>query len=192
MWLHLLCCTQCWHHNCFITNNVIFSKCRMYLRPFRSPILTLIHHTWRESSPKLLTFLWPFRFLIQQRCEPEARGGGSGAEHASARRYRRPGRCCAWRPNQTLLHLWARGGPAAHEEMHLLHLQRQGVCVLLPPGHHLDQHTRVRVILHTPSSRFNMAAVLRCSFTSQCIFCEWCVDRFWYITTSDFKHLCSS
>lgn len=35
--------------------------------------------------------------------------------------------------------------------MHMLHLQRQGVCVLLPPGHHLDQHTRVRVIFQISS-----------------------------------------
>lgn len=33
--------------------------------------------------------------------------------------------------------------------MYVLHLQRQGVCVLLPSGHHLDQHTRVSVILQT-------------------------------------------
>lgn len=33
--------------------------------------------------------------------------------------------------------------PPTCQEVHLLHLQRQGVCVLLPPGHHLDQYTRV-------------------------------------------------
>ena len=87
--------------------------------------------------------LWSSRLFIKQRCEPQERAGRSQAERAPpACRCARPGR-----GSEVLLCLRPAGDQEAYQEMHVLHLQGQGVCVLLPPGHHLDQHARVRVTL---------------------------------------------
>lgn len=85
-------------------------------------------------------FTWPStsRFLVQQGCEPEE-GGGDGRGGAAAARRR------GWRSGP--LRLRPPGREEALQEVHVLHLQGQGVRVLLPPGHHLDQHARVRAIL---------------------------------------------
>lgn len=88
--------------------------------------------------------LFSCRFIIQKRCEP---GEGGGGGQASARWSRRPRQCPLTQWGEYLPRLWAARAQKAGEEMHMLYVQRQGVCVLLPPGHHLDQHARVRVAL---------------------------------------------
>lgn len=122
----------------------------------------------------LLKLLWPCRFLIEQRCGPEEGAGSSPAERASARQYGQPRQHHLSRWSEALLYLWPAGGPETCKEMHVLHLQRQGVCVLLSSGHHLDQHTRVRVILQTSSVCLSLLLIQYCCSTvTYCI----CVKR---------------
>lgn len=88
-----------------------------------------------------------FRFLVKQRCGSEEGAGSSSAECASAWQLCRH-HLSRW--SEALLCLWISRAPETLKEMHVLHLQRQGVCVLLSSGHYLDQHTRVRVTLQKP------------------------------------------
>lgn len=62
--------------------------------------------------------------------------GGAGAEAAGGERS---GGGAGRRQGQG----GRRGAAAPSTALHLLHLQRQGVRLLLPPRHHLDQHPRV-------------------------------------------------
>lgn len=61
--------------------------------------------------------------------------GGAGAEAAGGERS---GGGAGRRQGQG----GRRGAAAPSTALHLLHLQRQGVRLLLPPRHHLDQHPR--------------------------------------------------
>lgn len=86
------------------------------------------------------------RFLF----EPEVRGRQAEPSPSAHRRLRPRG--------EALRCLWPAGGQEASKEMHMLHVQGQGVCVLLPPGHHLDQHTRVSHNLTCP--RWNHSVLM--------------------------------
>lgn len=92
----------------------------------------------KMSQGTLVKPLWLCRFFIKQRCEPEE---GAGSNPAECGRLCQP---CFSTWGEALLCVWPTGDPETRQEMHMLHIQRQGVCVLLSSGHHLDQHARVR------------------------------------------------